>query len=250
MAAVIASFSRSFVFIKTHKTGGTSAELVLSSWCLPGDVCTPLSAEDEPLRAELGSLAPTSWAPTASLRDQRAAGRPLPAAALCLLRNRRLFNHMSAAAVRSLFPALWESGRTFTVERHPYEKAVSRAYFGLGRGAAAPQVASDPVTEPAAASALSDRIDRVIASGGLSDKDLYLIDGVIGVDEVIAYERLWERLGELGAGWGMTLPDRLPQAKSRYRTDRRPARDLLTADQRRDIQAQMAFEFETFGFET
>ncbi len=250
---MIASFSRSFAFIKTHKTGGTSAELVLGSWCRPGDVCTPLSPEDEPLRAQLGSLAPTSWAPSASLRDQRAAGRSLSTAGLSLLRNRRLYNHMSAAAVRSLFPSLWESGRTFTVERHPYEKAVSRAYFGLGRRASA----ADPGAgtgvrggiDPVGPAGLHEEIDRVIATGSLSDKALYLIDGVIAVDEVIRYDRLWERLGELGAGWGASLPARLPQAKARYRTDRRPARDVLTAVQRRAIQEQTRFEFEAFGFE-
>ena len=50
---MIASFAHDFIFVKTRKVGGTSLEIVLSSWCAARDICTPITPEDEAIRARL-----------------------------------------------------------------------------------------------------------------------------------------------------------------------------------------------------
>lgn len=233
---MIASFSHGFVFIKTHKTGGTSLEIVLSSWCAPGDVVTPISDVDEPARTLAAGLRTRTRVRGPAWRDQRRAARPVGTLLRTGVAGRGVYNHMSAAAVRDVFPDLWERAFTFAVERHPYEKVVSLASWQVARGGVAGE-------------GLGEAIERIIARGGPVDRHRYLIDGAVGVDRVIRYEDMWSEVGELGRGWDRVLPAELPRAKAHQRTDRRSAREILTSDQQRRIRLAMAFEFETFGFE-
>ena len=54
---MIASYSHNFIFLKTRKVGGTSLEIVLSSWCRDRDICSPVLPEDEELRQQMGGSA-------------------------------------------------------------------------------------------------------------------------------------------------------------------------------------------------
>ncbi len=51
---MIVSHKHQFVFLKTRKSAGTSAEIALSKHCGPDDIITPLSPEDEAMRRDLG----------------------------------------------------------------------------------------------------------------------------------------------------------------------------------------------------
>ncbi len=211
---MIASFSNNFIFLKTRKTGGTSVEIVLSSWCsAPSDVCTRITPDDEITRREFGGLKP---------KGQYAGAR--------------INNHMPAVRVREIFPELWDRAFKFTIERHPYEKVVSRVYWNIGRRG------GDPVAD------FNAELDATLDSGRFIDRDIYLIDGKIAVDEVIDYSRMWDRVAQLGEGWGKTMPEELPRAKGQHRKDRRAAADILTSEQKIRIYEAAAFEFETFGF--
>ena len=210
---MIASFTNGWIFVKTRKTGGTSVEIVLSGWCREPDVCTPVLPDDEIIRARFGGLAPVT----------RHNGRPL-------------YNHMPASEISAAFPRLWQRAFKFTIERHPYEKAVSRAYWNLGsRGA-------DAATE------FDRELAQVIETSSFIDRELYIIDGALAVDEVILHDRLWERIGAIGREAGKSLPDPLPMAKGHFRLEKRPASEILTAAQKSAIQQAAAFEFSTFGF--
>jgi len=212
---MIASFSNNFIFLKTRKTAGTSVEIILSTWCSGGDLCAPISRLDEVTRAELG-------------------GHPSTA----VFNGHRFFNHMPASTVRRLLPDLWNTAFKFTVERHPYEKLVSRAYWNIARRGGEPQAE------------FAGEVDRVLTDRSMYiDRPIYMIDEKIVVDEVVMYDQVMERLGELAVKFGKEMPPRIPRAKGQHRADPRPASELLSEAQKERIRSEMHWEFAEFGFE-
>jgi len=212
---MIASFSRNFIFIKPRKAGGTSLEIVLSAACSGRDICTPVSPADEPLRAEHGGRA----------RNHRNwIGR------------RRFYNHMPAGEVERRLPELWRSAFRFTVERHPYEKVVSLAWFRAGSGVGR-------------ANDIAAQIESEIARRDYLNHPLYTIGGRVAVDEIWAFERLSDHVRSAAERLGLDPDAALPRAKSQFRKDKRPAVEILTPAQRRRIRDDAAFEFELMGYE-
>ena len=211
---MIASRSHNFIFIKTRKTGSTSLEIVLSSWCTGRDICTPISAEDELVRQRYGGAARNHlglW------------GRP------------KFYNHMPARQVRLKLPLLWRRARTFAVERHPYEKVVSLAWFQLAqRGMDGGQI--------------REEIDGVIAEKLYLNHPLYAWKGRLLVDEVWEYSVAWAKLQEMASSLDLLLPPELPRAKSRFRQDHRPAREILSKQQRAAIRDDAQFEFDLMDY--
>ena len=211
---VIASRSRNFIFIKTRKTGSTSLEIVLSSWCSGRDICTPILPDDELIRSRFGGAARNHL-------DWR--GR------------RKFYNHMPAAEVRSKLPTLWPRALTFAVERHPYEKVVSLAWFQLAwHGLPDSQIGS--------------QIEAVIATREYLNFPLYAAGGRLLVQQVWEYADAWRRLRDLAAALGTTVPSNLPQAKAGFRKDRRPALEILTSRQRSAVYADARFEFDLMNY--
>lgn len=213
---MIASFTRNFIFVKTRKVGGTSLEIVLSSWCSGPDICSPVTAQDERIRSAFGGQARNFAAGDGSIR---------------------FFNHMPAAAIRRELPDLWAGALTFTVDRHPYEKVISRAWWNIGRRGGDAQ------------SELAVEIERAIDSRSYVNFPLYSDGGAVLVDEVWRYDEMWHRLGLLAARIGVAPPLEPPRAKGGHRRDRRPARELLTKPQRERIYADARMEFDLLGFE-
>lgn len=209
---MIASFTNDFIFIKTQKTGGTSVEIVLSSWCSGKDICTPISEEEE--RAPFGGRAMNykSW-----------------------LGKQRFYNHMPASEVKELLSGFWDRAYKFTIERDPFEKVVSRAWFALSRR-------NGPASE------IGKEIDAVIRSRMYINYPLYSIGGALAVDEVISYDNLWPRIGELAKRFGKAIPPKLPQAKAGIRADRRPAIEVLTDAQKEIILRDAAEEIAVLRF--
>lgn len=214
---MIASFSREFIFVKTKKTGGTSVEIVLSTWCSGADICTPIYDEDEVARDEYGGSAMNYLGPDGE---------------------RKFFDHMPAAKIKAELPELWERAFKFTVERHPYEKVLSRAWWNIGRRD------GDPERELAA------EIDLAIQKrASYYNFPRYTIDGELAVDEVIPHDQLGARLAVIADKLGATMPTDMPRAKGRFRGDRRPAMEVLTTEQKDRIYHDAKPEFDLMGFE-
>ena len=212
---MIASYTHNFIFLKGRKVGGTSMEIVLSTWCGDRDICSRVPPGDERIRQALGGRPRNFAHGDGSIR---------------------FFNHMTAEAVRLELPDLWPKAFKFTVERHPYEKVISRAWWQLGRR-------GGPVAE------FSAEIEEAIERRTYVNYPIYAPGGELLVDEIWPYDAMWGRLGALAQRLEMPIPPVIPRTKSRYRKDRTPAREVLTASQRGQIYNDARPEFDLLGFE-
>jgi len=237
---MIVSFAKNFIFLKTRKTGGTTVEIALTPSCGPGDVLSPISFEDELLRLQDGKLAARNFVGDRKL-EADIAEAVLARREDAFYRLKRLArrqgafrNHMAAIEGRERVPRrFWDSALKFTVERHPYEKVVSRAYWD-GRKARGSDIA--------------ELIDRAIAD--LDDgRAVYTIDGAVAVDRVLRLEALEADLKAVADRLGLSLPAALPWAKGSFRTDRRPAREILSERQKRAIFERQRETFSLLGYE-
>jgi hypothetical protein len=233
---MIASYSKDLIFIKTQKTGGTSIEIVLSSWCSGRDICTLISPEDEIIRYQYGGAA-MNFSDDRSAEEELAKfARAADIDAISRFKQQhtgRFYNHMPASIVREELPDLWGRALKITVERHPYERAISMAYFrnyakNLER---------------------SESIDMAINDPGFPNYPTYTQNGRVLVDRFIRYEHLANDLAAVASELGAPVPAALPQAKARFRTDRRPAHEVLTPNQKRRIRDITGPEFEIMGYQ-
>lgn len=210
---MIVSHELRTIFVKSRKVGGTSVEIALSSLCGPDDIISPVTEEDERLRQELAYKGPQNHLRPLSeftLRDvchwARRRQRPL-----------RFYNHMPAAAIRdSVGRDVWSDYLTFTVERNPWDRAVSMYFWRASR--------LDASSVPSFSAWL--RQQKI-----LSNFPLYAENGKLLVDHVLRYERLEEELAELCSSIGLRLPA-LPQAKSGIR----PSRDWRSLYSPEDVE--------------
>lgn len=241
---MIVAFSRKFVFIKTRKTAGTSIEIALSRFCDEGDIITPISPADEMVRRQVGGRPPQNYcSDEAAARGFRTAienGDPveIKAAGRVARRSRIFWNHMSAPAIARDVPVeFWNDAFKFTIDRHPYEKAVSLAHFGFERFA-----------RNNAGASFDRYLDRVVKRGKYRNFDLYSENGVPVVDEVLKYEDLPDCFLLLKERIGIDISPILPKTKHLHRSDRRPAKDVLSDLQKEMIQLICAQEFERSGY--
>jgi hypothetical protein len=131
----------------------------------------------------------------------------------------------------------WNSALKLTVERHPYEKAVSFAFFFAAKHNC--KTAAD----------FTAHLDKVIRAGDFVGFKHWAIDGKVAVDEFIRQESLQEDLARVGLRLGIAIPAELPRLKTRTRTDRRPAREILSGEQKEIVFARCREEFEILGYE-
>lgn len=205
-----------FIFIKTKKTAGTSVEMLLSRWMTdPGDIITPISPEDEAVRQRAGVVPKNFLAEDGS---------------------KRFWNHITAAEIQARAPSsVWDQSLKITIERHPYEKAVSLAYFHFAR---------DQSQE-----SFSDYLDRVVRDGDYRNYDRYAINGKIAADIVLRYEHLDQDVQALLERLSLPAANELPRAKAHFRRDPRAAREILSDPQKQFIRDYCKEEFVVFGYE-
>jgi Sulfotransferase family len=219
---VIISHERRFIYVKTRKTASTSLEVFLASIAGDDAVVTPIHPELE----------------THHPRNYERLQNPVRE---CVrrLRKRRIrpgppfYNHVSARAIRwHVGSRIWDSYFTFTFERDPWEKTISR-YYG--------QRALDRTKK--------DFRDYVLTEPLPSDFSLYSLDGVsVGVDFVGRYESLRRDLrgvlDHLGIGDEITLP----VAKGSVRPRDATVASLYDPEMDARIESVFAKEISEFGY--
>jgi len=221
-----------FIFLKTRKTAGTSVEVALSRLCEPGDIVTPISPKDEPLRG-----------PQNGPRGHRGRFNPLPELFVPgtdltrtirdAWRGRKFFNHMTAAQARNRLPReTWEGYFKFCFERNPWDKMVSLFHWE-NRGKDVPRT-----------------FQQFIDEGQLrSDLPVYTLGGEMAVDFVGRYESLQDDLNQVATKLGIKADLTLPRAKGEHRKDPRPYRDVYNDTQRARIASEFAKEIALFDYE-
>ena len=235
---------KNFIFVKTRKTAGTSVEIALSSHAGDADVVTPISPDDEivrykstpdalPRNFSTNAAGEIEYRQSIASEDEEAVSR---AYRTHVKPHIVFFNHMRIAEIRNhIDESFWNNAYKFTVERHPYEKAVSQAYYKARR---------NPNVD------FTTFLDAIVRSGGYANFGSYAINGTIAVDFVIQHATLADDIKRVeSALGGIDILSRLPVTKGQYRTDRRPAREILNESQKALIQQRCAREFELFGYE-
>jgi Sulfotransferase family len=211
---MIVSHRHQFIFLKTRKTAGTSVEIALSRHCGPDDIITPLSPEDEELRASLGVAGAQNYQ---SSPDEPAA-----------------YNHMPAPRVRRLVgPRVWRSYFKFAVERNPWDLLVS-SYFYRYRDKR-PVAFTEFVN--------STRIDKMRRNA-----DIYRLCGEIAVDKVCLYESLVEDLEAVWKQLRLPEPVDLPRAKCGFRKET-DHRKMYSPEDAERVRSLFAYSVRDFGYE-
>lgn len=195
---MIMSNKHKFIFIKTRKTAGTSIELALSKFCGPSDTITPTTEADEELRKEIGGIPPQHYNP---VTNNNWLTRQLKR--LLNEKNQVLYNHIDSNSIKDIIgKEKWNNYFKFTVERNPWDKAVS-LYFWRTKN-----MKESPTFEE-----FIKNIDPL----DLSNWHLYTTNNNIAVDYVIQYSNLENDLSFIKNQLQLDEDIVLPNSKSGIR---------------------------------
>ena len=228
---MIVSHSRRFIFLKTKKTAGSSLELALAQFCSEGDIITPASPDEEPLR--VGRGAQNYRLPLAS---RSLVGMVRASFSRNPERHIGFYNHMPAAQARArLGDAVWSRYFKFAFERNPWDRQVSLYYWRY----------PDPATRPSFEKFLTD--PRWLRT--TRNFDIYTIGGVPALDFIGRYDRLEEDLRRALDTIGIEATPELPHLKAATRPPGRDYRGYYTPATQAIIADIYADEIDLLGFE-
>ncbi|MEQ6167985.1 sulfotransferase family 2 domain-containing protein [Ekhidna sp. MALMAid0563] len=222
---MIISHKHKFIFIKTHKTAGSSLEYMLSSICGPDDIITPLIEDKNQDRVigpqnfniPFGQYSITEWL-TFITKGKKAQFK----------------NHDPAIkAKKYLSQKQWNSYFKFCFERNPYEKLISWYYWNSKR------------TGYDLNTFIRKRNHHL-----KNERELYYINNTFALDKVYKYEKIPDALREISSLLKLEQPLELPEyrAKANVRKDRRPYYEVLTQDQIKYAEEVFAHIFDLCGY--
>lgn len=217
---MIISHKHKFIFLKTHKTGGTSLQIALSSHCGAEDVISKIHEDDiEILKKARGT-------------DQQNAEVPLGRYNgsdwfQYLLRGRKQYfsEHLDAGNIRRWIGLdIWNSYYKFCFERNPFDKVLSYYYWRTRNENCS----------------LDDFLSEELRS--LSDFNIYSDHKNILADDVFLYEDLEASVQILEDKLKFKIDISKVRAKANHRPKSQSKEDELTDDQKMKIAT--AFEKE------
>jgi hypothetical protein len=226
---MIISHQHRFIFIKTVKTAGTSTEIFLSQHCGDDAIVTPIWPHVPPHRARnhMGW-----WNPIAELQDSDGeTGRQI---LVNWIIRRQYFNHMRAVTLKHrISPRIWNSYFKFCVDRNPWDKTLS--YFHMKRKFTGGKLTLDEHLQ---------KQDFCINLPFYCDEK-----GGLMVDKVVKYETMTDEFKTIFSALGVPFESSLGvNAKSEYRTDRRPYQAVYTPQQRQIVEQAFAKEIQLHGY--
>lgn len=233
-----------FIFLKTRKTASSSVEIALSRACGEGDVVTPLVEHlgEEELRRAEGGYGPAGH--RKAVREHRGftEWRRLLTRGQ---RARRFDGLVTASTLRSQLPqSIWSSYTKVSIERNPWDRALSRYWWNRYRWEREGKWAFDGLTA----------FLRYLAAEKpeqLSNWWTYAIGDDLAVDHMLFYEDLDRGLQELRSTLGIVEDVSLPatRAKSGFRREQQHYSEALSPEDRAIIDTACAREIRMFGYE-
>jgi len=208
---MIISLKYNYIYMRPRKTGSSTIEVILYESLGPDDLF---------IKEDLQVLAPIAK-----------PGVVIP-------QNKRLVTHIKISDIRDIIrDDIWDRLYKFTSERHPYEKAVSYAYFKHRNRA----LRKHPEFE--------DWLDHAVRAGEYASFPVYSIDGRSVADDYIRLESIETDIRRVGMRVGFPVPDVVPVRRATERNDKRPAREILSVQQRDIVFEHCRPEFELLGYE-
>lgn len=228
----VISHKYKFIFLKTGKTGGTSVEMLLNKVCGPKDICPPVTKwgkwnrgiirpgeEDHEPRNARGLFLPH---PFLDRPWRKGNGSRIKSEFREAIHGWKFRSHMGAIEIRTrLGRKRWDEYYKFTIERNPWDKAVSAYYFSQ--------------RNPKHKMSFEEWVTKNFPDATM---DFYSIDGKNAMDHVIQYDQLETGLTETLQKLGVTEIPELPRTKKSFRPDRAHYRDVHT-DVTRDYVAKV-----------
>ena len=225
---MILSHKYRFIFIKTHKTAGSSIETLLSQVCGDDDIVSTMDppAQDHRPRNWIGN------SPLDKLYAKYERMRKLIHKDSMFL-NKHYYQHMGGARIKQLCgEEIWNSYYKFCFDRNPWDKVVS-FYWWKMRG----KEQKVPFSEWL-------RVKKLPL-----DHDLYSIDGKVDVDFVGRYESLAEDLAYVLETLGIQDAPQLPKVKTGIRQDKAHYTESYNEGDRDFVAHLFQREIETLGYD-
>ena len=225
---MIVSHKHKFIFIKSRKTAGSSVQIALSRICGESDIITPIYPESAQELQAMGFKGAQNYQlpfRKMTLHDWHRWFRKKPG----------LPGHATAAYIRRFVGnKIWNSYFKFSIERNPFDKAVSLYYWRTRNRKRVPSLAEYIASRPTP----------------LSNWDIYAIDDQLAVDRVLRYEFIAEDLKDIANKLGFSAIDSaLPKAKSKYRKDSQHYSEQIDSQSRAVIEDMCSRELSAFGYQ-
>jgi hypothetical protein len=227
---VIISHRHRFIFVKTHKTAGSSLEVALARECGEEDIVSHM--EDN-----IASGVPRNYGPGGRLGDAYNRSKLLRK---LIHRHSPLlgafyYEHMPAWRIRELLGQdVWDSYFTFCFERNPWDKTVSYYLWKKhGQDKSMPEFA--------------DYVERK-AHRLPVDSRLYCDDNGAMVDRIFEFRELGAALAELRERLGLALPEPLPREKTGVAVERRHYSAYYDARSREQVARLFSREIALMGY--
>jgi hypothetical protein len=216
---MIISLKHNYIYIRTRKTGSSTIESILRDNLGPDDIV---------VKETLETLEPI-LRPGASLPEV----------------DEGLITHVSIATVKPLIREdVWDRSFIFTSERHPYDKALSFTNYRL-------EQMGDIKRERKLSNAggFEGFLDKTVRRGNYASFGYYSIDGKSVAHDYIKLETMRDDMHRIGARIGVPMPDEMPHKRETDRVEHRPAREVLSAEQKDIVYEFCKPEFELLGYE-
>ena len=208
---MIISHKHHFIFIKTHKTAGTSIEHYLSQYCGPNDIITPFGKEI--LGKKFEGHNPRNY--------------------------EGFYSHTSCKEIRLRIPQeVWENYFKFTFERNPWDKMVSR-FWHQGK-------VNDKLKKLSFEEFCTNCKNKNFPFP--SDFELYTIEGKVSVDFIGKYEHLLKDLCLVCDKLNIPFEPPLPKLKSEFRISKEHYSKFYNEYTKNLVQTQFVNEIELLDY--
>lgn len=228
---MIVSHRYRFIFIKTHKTAGSSMEMALGPLCGPDDIVTPMESNrgtDIPRNFHADTPLGRAYAKSKWVRKCIDRHSPLLGA--------WYYEHMPATRVRELVGRdVWNRYHKFCFERNPWAKVVS--YFNWkrhGQGRSVPEFRDYVLRK-------THRLPM--------DARLYFDGDECLMDEVIDYSDFQGGFADVCQRLGIPYDGHMPREKTGVKQEKGgDYRDYYDDETREKVAGAFAREIRRMGY--